>query len=68
MPKRQKTKKTMVPRKRKGKRGPPATGKGISLHVRVQPPEMEQLEDYAAAQPDKPTLPIALLRKAGLRK
>jgi hypothetical protein len=59
---------TVLSRKsaRKGKkRGPPATGKGTLIGVRLQPPELAELDAWIAVQDDpKPTRPEALRRKA----
>ncbi|MBX9759374.1 MAG: hypothetical protein K2Y29_11415 [Beijerinckiaceae bacterium] len=52
-------KQTVQPRK--GKRGPPATGKGTPIQVRLQPPQLEDLDRWIAAQDDpKPTRPQAI--------
>ncbi len=49
---------TVEPRK---KRGPRPTGKGESLHVRVQPPDLTALDAWIAQQPDpKPSRPEAI--------
>jgi hypothetical protein len=59
---------TVLSRKsaRKGKkRGPPATGKGRLIGVRLQPAELAQLDAWIAAQDDpKLTRPEALRRRA----
>jgi metal-responsive CopG/Arc/MetJ family transcriptional regulator len=41
------TRQTVTPRK---KRGPPATGKGTPITVRLQPPLLARLDEWAAAQ------------------
>lgn len=45
-------------------RGRPATGKGVGVLVRLQPDQLAELDAYREAQPDKPTRPEALRRKA----
>jgi len=52
--------------KKKGKkRGPPATGKGTLIGVRLQPPELTELDTWIAAQDDpKPTRPEAMRQLA----
>jgi hypothetical protein len=52
-------------RKVKKKRGPAATGKGRLIGVRLQPHELARLDEWAAAQEDKPSRPEALRRLAG---
>jgi hypothetical protein len=53
----------MVRKAKKGKkRGPPATGKGTLIGVRLQPPELALLDEWAAAQEDKPSRPEAMRR------
>jgi hypothetical protein len=49
----------------KKKRGPPATGKGTLIGVRLQPAELRTLDEFAATQEDKPSRPEALRRIAG---
>jgi hypothetical protein len=39
------------------KRGPPATGKGTLIGVRMQPPDLSALDEWVAAQNDKPSRP-----------
>jgi hypothetical protein len=56
---------TVLARKVKKRRGPPATGKGTLIGVRLQPAELEHLDEFAAAQEDKPSRPEALRRMAG---
>lgn len=52
-------KKTVQPQK--GKRGPPASGKGTPIHVRLQPCLLDDLDRWIAAQDDpKPTRPQAI--------
>jgi hypothetical protein len=56
---------TVLSRKRvkKGKkRGPPATGKGTLIGVRLQPPDLVRLDEWAAAQDDQPSRPEAIRR------
>jgi hypothetical protein len=52
------------------KRGPPATGKGTLIGVRLQPPDLSALDEWVAAQKDKPSRPEAIRRLVGqvLRK
>ena len=52
------------------KRGPPATGKGTLIGVRLQPPDLSALDEWVAAQKDKPSRPEAIRRLLGqvLRK
>jgi metal-responsive CopG/Arc/MetJ family transcriptional regulator len=44
------------------KRGPPATGKGTLIGVRLQPPDLSALDEWVAAQKDKPSRPEAIRR------
>jgi len=49
--------------KKKGKkRGPPATGKGTLIGVRLQPLELARLDYWIAAQEDSPSRPEAIRR------
>jgi hypothetical protein len=59
-------KQTVVPRKR---RGPLPTGKGESLHVRLQPAEMDRLDAWIAKQREPLSRPEAIRRlvEAGLK-
>src|SRR5271165_262322 len=50
----------------KKKRGPPATGKGTQVVVRMQPAPLRRLDDWCAAQKDKPTRAEGLRRLADL--
>jgi hypothetical protein len=53
-------KKTVIPRKR---RGPPATGKGEPVVVRMQPPQLQALDAWIAGQaPPFPSRPEAVRR------
>jgi hypothetical protein len=53
-------KKKSVPRK---KRGPPATGKGEPVVVRMQPPQLKALDDWISKQkPPFPSRPEAVRR------
>jgi hypothetical protein len=53
-------KKTVIPQK---KRGPPATGKGDPVVVRMQPPQLRALDDWIAHQPQPfPSRPEAVRR------
>jgi hypothetical protein len=61
-------KKTVIPQKR---RGPPATGKGEPVVVRMHPPMLAGLDEWIAAQKQPfPTRPEAVRRlvELGLRK
>ena len=42
------------------KRGPPATGKGLLVGVRLQPPQLRALDDWVANQPKKMSRPEAV--------
>jgi hypothetical protein len=53
---------TVVSQKAKKKRGPPATGKGTPVMVRLQPPELARLDEWIALQEDAPSRPEALRR------
>jgi hypothetical protein len=54
------TKKTVISKKR---RGPPATGKGTPVVVRLQPDRMAALDGWIAAQDDpRPSRPEAIRR------
>jgi hypothetical protein len=56
---------TLISRKVKKKRGPPPTGKGAPVMVRLQPRELAELDAWIAAQDDpKLTRPEALRRRA----
>src|SRR4051794_11280919 len=47
----------------KKKRGPPATGKGEQVVVRMQPPNLSALDAWIARQPEpRPTRPQAIRR------
>jgi metal-responsive CopG/Arc/MetJ family transcriptional regulator len=50
---------TVISRK---KRGPPPTGKGTPVMVRVQPDLMKRLDDWSRAQKDEPSRPEAIRR------
>lgn len=53
-------KKTVIPRKR---RGPPATGKGEPVVVRMHPPQLKALDDWIAQQAQPfPSRPEAVRR------
>jgi len=49
----------------KKKRGPPPTGKGTQVVVRLQPRELDRIDAYVAAEPDAPSRAEALRRMAG---
>ena len=49
----------MITRK---KRGPPPTGKGTLIGVRLQPVPLAQVDRWAASQKDKPGRPEAIRR------
>ena len=44
----------------KKKRGPAPTGKGTSLHVRLQPPELAMVDEWIAAQSKPMSRPEAI--------
>lgn len=44
------------------KPGPPATGKGVLVGVRLQPDLLDAVERYAEAEEDKPGRPEAVRR------
>jgi hypothetical protein len=46
----------------KEKEGPPATGKGTLLGVRLQPALLGRLDEWAESQEDKPSRPEAIRR------
>lgn len=46
----------------KKKRGPPATGKGELIGVRIQPDQMAPLDAWIATQDDAPSRPEAIRR------
>jgi hypothetical protein len=52
----------------KKKRGPPATGKGTPIMVRLQPTDLSELDTWAAAQTEQLTRPEAVrqLMRLGL--
>jgi hypothetical protein len=52
-------KKTVQPRK---KRGPPATGKGTPVQVRMQPEELAALDAWITTLGEKRTRPAAIRR------
>jgi hypothetical protein len=51
---------TVTPRTPQKKRGPPATGKGTPITVRLQPPELALLDDWIAGQEIPPSRPEAI--------
>jgi len=55
------TQETVTPKKR---RGPAPTGKGVPVLVRLSPAQLAELDAWRAAQPDKPSRPEALRRRA----
>jgi hypothetical protein len=44
------------------KRGPPATGKGTLIGVRLQPDSLQLVDNWAAKQDDQPSRPEAIRR------
>jgi metal-responsive CopG/Arc/MetJ family transcriptional regulator len=50
---------SLVPKK---KRGPPPTGQGIQIQVRIQPDKLAKLDRWIAAQSDQPSRPEAIRR------
>jgi len=59
-------KKTVLAKK---KRGPPPTGKGVQVVVRMQPAPLAALDAWVAKQKDQPSRPEAIRRlvEIGLR-
>jgi hypothetical protein len=53
-------KKTVIPQKKK--RGPPATGKGEPVVVRMHPPMLAEVDGWIAKQEPLPTRPEAIRR------
>jgi metal-responsive CopG/Arc/MetJ family transcriptional regulator len=55
---------TVQPRLRKTRKkpGPPATGKGTPVQVRLQPTLLARLDKFGAAQSDKLSRPEAIRR------
>jgi hypothetical protein len=51
---------SVLSQKAKKKRGPPATGKGTLVGVRLQPAEMALLDDWIAEQEIPPSRPEAM--------
>jgi hypothetical protein len=51
---------SMLSQKVTKKRGPPATGKGTLIGVRLQPPELALLDDWIAEQEIPPSRPEAI--------
>jgi hypothetical protein len=52
-------KKTVLAKK---KRGPPPTGKGVQVVVRMQPAPLAALDAWVAKQKDQPSRPEAMRR------
>jgi hypothetical protein len=50
---------SLVPKK---KRGPPATGHGVQIQVRIQPDKLLILDKWIAQQDDTPSRPEAIRR------
>jgi hypothetical protein len=48
------------------KRGPPATGKGEPIMVRIQPDRLKEIDAWIAYQEDKPSRPEAIRRLVAL--
>jgi hypothetical protein len=54
---------SVLSQKKKKKRGPPATGKGELIGVRLQPPQLAALDSWIDQQPEpKPSRPEAIRR------
>jgi len=51
---------SLLSQKLKKRRGPPPTGKGTPLGVRLQPPELAQLDDWISEQEGEFTRPEAI--------
>lgn len=56
------TRQSLLSRK---KRGPPATGKGRLIGVRIQPNDLRALDGWIKQQDDKPSRPEAIRRLVG---
>jgi hypothetical protein len=50
---------SVIPKK---KRGPPPTGKGEPIMVRIHKPQLSRLDDWIASQKDEPSRPEAIRR------
>jgi hypothetical protein len=50
---------SVIPKK---KRGPPPTGKGEPIMVRMHKPQLSRLDDWIAGQGDNPSRPEAIRR------
>ena len=50
---------SVIPKK---KRGPPPTGKGEPIMVRMHKPQLSRLDDWIAGQGDHPSRPEAIRR------
>jgi hypothetical protein len=50
------------PDKMKRRRGPPPTGVGVLIGVRIQPDDLISLDAWRAEQPDRPGRPEAIRR------
>ncbi len=46
----------------KKKRGPPPTGQGVQIQVRIQPDQVAELDRWIAAQTNQPSRPEAIRR------
>jgi hypothetical protein len=58
---------SVLAQKMKKKRGPPPTGKGVQVVVRVQPKQLAEIDAWIAAQPEpRPTRAEALRQFAEL--
>jgi hypothetical protein len=53
---------TVLSQTRKRKPGPPATGKGTLIGVRLQPAGLVRLDEWRKAQSDPPSRPEAIRR------
>jgi hypothetical protein len=51
----------MLSKSRK-KPGPPATGKGTLIGLRLQPPDLAAVDEWASKQEDEPSRPEAIRR------
>lgn len=54
---------TLISRKR---RGPPPTGQGVPVLVRLHPPALDALDTWRAAQADAPSRPESIRRLVDL--
>jgi hypothetical protein len=53
---------SVITRMARKKPGPPATGKGELIGVRIQPDQMKKLDEWISDQDDRPSRPEAIRR------